>query len=148
MVSEMVFKNMVLSCGQLQNEKIKALDGSVEFPRFDEAGTRDEEARYQEVGEVLLLKSKERDKGNSNSKSSLDKGDCGQLKNEVIKALDRSGELLRYVEARTRDEKARSQEVGFRGGQSFGLCFVAVWPASHVGFVVSSYFLAAVLPLA
>ncbi|KAI9194119.1 hypothetical protein LWI28_004615 [Acer negundo] len=58
------------------------------------------------------MKSKERDKGNSNSTSSLDKGDCGQLKNEVIKALDGSGELLRSVEARTRDEEARSQEVG------------------------------------
>ncbi|KAI9195889.1 hypothetical protein LWI28_019118 [Acer negundo] len=56
------------------------------------------------------MKSKERDKGNSNSTSSLDKGDCGQLKNEVIKALDGSGELLRSVEARTRDEEARSQE--------------------------------------
>ncbi|KAI9196345.1 hypothetical protein LWI28_023144 [Acer negundo] len=58
------------------------------------------------------MKSKERDKGNSNSKSSLDKSDCGQLKNEVIKALDGLGELLRSVEARTRDEEARSQEVG------------------------------------
>ncbi|KAI9194644.1 hypothetical protein LWI28_024353 [Acer negundo] len=56
------------------------------------------------------MKSKERDKGNSNSKSSLDKGDCGQLKNKAIKALDGSGELLRSVEARTRDEEARSQE--------------------------------------
>ncbi|KAK0589834.1 hypothetical protein LWI29_019108 [Acer saccharum] len=61
------------------------------------------------------MKSKQRDKGNSNSKSSLDKGDCGQLKNEVLKALNGSGELLRSVEASTRDEVARSQEVGFRG---------------------------------
>ncbi|KAK4855091.1 hypothetical protein QYF36_003902 [Acer negundo] len=128
------------------------------------------------------MKSKGRDKGNSNSKSSLDKGDCGQLKNEVIKALDGSGELLRSVEARTRDEEARSQEVGEvilmkskerdRGrrkkmgekidqhmsdwsrkdivklSKSFGLCSIVVWLASLVGFVVSSCFLAAVLPLA
>ncbi|KAK4856789.1 hypothetical protein QYF36_021254 [Acer negundo] len=128
------------------------------------------------------MKSKERDKGNSNSKSSLDKGDCGQLKNKAIKALDGSGELLRSVEARTRDEEARSQEVGKvilmkskerdRGrrqkmgekidqhmgdwsrkdivklSKSFGLCSVAVWPASLVGFVVSSCFLATILPLA
>ncbi|KAK1567245.1 hypothetical protein Q3G72_009804 [Acer saccharum] len=135
------------NCGQLKNEEIKALDGSVEFPKSDEAGTHNEKARYQEVGEVLPMKSKQRDKGNSNSKSSLDKGDCGQLKNEVLKALDGSGELLRSVEASTRDEVARSQEVGFRGGQSFGLCLVAVWLASRVGFVFSSCFLAAVLPL-
>ncbi|KAK3221146.1 hypothetical protein Dsin_015116 [Dipteronia sinensis] len=49
--------------GQLKNEDKKALDGLVELLRSDEAETHDEEARKQEVGEVVLMESMERDGG-------------------------------------------------------------------------------------